>query len=70
MNNVWVYIVEQQSKGIVYADSENEAIEKVVTSYAKHNDKIQPNCVQVYKATETEGWKSDCPDMLEIVSFV
>lgn len=70
MNNIWIYVVEQQSKGIVIADSEYEAIEKVVESYKKHDDDICPAYVQVVKATETDGWKSDYPDMLEVVSFM
>lgn len=70
MSNIWVYVIEQQAKGIVIANSKYEAIEKVVLSYKKHNDDICPACVQVIKATETDGWKSDCSDMLEIVSFM
>ena len=70
MNNIWVYVVGQQSKGIVTANSEYEAIEKVVASYKKYNDDICPSYVQVVKATDTYGWKSNCPDILEIVSFM
>lgn len=69
MNNIWVCIVEQQAKGIVISNSEYEAIEKVVASYEKHDD-ICPAYVQVVKATDTDGWKADCPEMLEIVSFM
>lgn len=70
MNNIWIYVVEQQAKGIVIANSEYEAIEKVVISYKKHDDDICPADVQVVKATETDGWKADCPDMLEIESLM
>lgn len=70
MENIWVYIVEQQAKGIVVADNEYEAIEKIVASYKKHNDDICPAYVHVFKATETDGWKADCPDMLEVKSFM
>ena len=35
-----------------------------------NDDDICPAYVQVVKATETDGWKSDCPDMLEVVSFM
>ena len=33
MDNIWIYVVEEQAKGIVIANSEYEAIEKVVVSY-------------------------------------
>lgn len=70
MDNIWIYVVEQQAKGMVIASSEYEAIEKVVASYKKHDDEICPADVEVVKAIYTDGWKSDCPDMLEIVSFI
>ena len=69
MADIWIYVVEQQSKGIVIANSEFEAIEKVVEAYKKHNDEICPADVEVVKSTESEGWFSDCPDMLEVVSL-
>lgn len=69
MNNIWLYTVERQAKGIVIASSELEAIETIVASYKKHDDDICPADVQVIKATETDGWKADCPEMLEIDCF-
>ncbi len=70
MDNIWIYVVKEQAKGIVIANSEQEAIGTVVASYKKHSDDICPGCVHVVKATDTDGWKTDCPEMLEIISFM
>lgn len=64
-----VYEVEQQSKGIVIANSESEAVEKVAASYGKHGDDICPSDIKVLKAVNTDGWFKDCPDMLEVISY-
>lgn len=66
MDKVWKYEVDRQAIGIVFANSELDAIEKVVASYKKHNDEICPADVEVVKATESGGYFSDCPDILEV----
>ena len=70
MNNIWIYVAKQYAKGIVIAENELEALEKVVILYKKYNNNICSTDIQVVKATDTYGWESDCPDILEIVSFI
>lgn len=54
MDNIWIY----------------EAIEKVVDLYKKYDDEVCPANVKIVKAIYTNGWKLDCPDILEVISLM
>lgn len=69
MENIWIYEVEQQAKGIVVADSEYNAIEKVVASYKKHKDDICPADIIIVKFNKSDGWFKDSPDVLEVTNI-
>lgn len=65
MENVWVYTIENQARGIVIANSQEEATKKVIEAYEKHHDNIDENDVEVQIYYETWGWFEDAPDVLE-----
>lgn len=69
MNNIWLYTIKDQAKGIVIASSEREAIEKVLEAYKKHGDNICYEEVMVTHTTDADGWKCDSPDVLEAVDL-
>ena len=70
MNEVgclWKYALEQGGNGIVFADNEAEAIERVVEAYTKHGgcEGGFSEDVTVYPI-DTNAWFADCPNVLEI----
>jgi len=64
LKELYIYKIQNYATGVVKANSENEAIEKVSSAYSKHsicfgNDEII--------ITMTDGyWFSDSPDVLEV----
>ena len=70
MNKIWVYTIEidkNTRKGIVIADSEYDAIEKVVDAYKRYGFEVYPADVQAVKSIYTDGWNGNCTGLLEIV---
>lgn len=64
--NLWVYICSKDSEnyvGIVMADSEDEAMEKV---YRKYGNKKDAKYAAVYNARDSKVYNKKNPDILEI----
>lgn len=70
MENIWVYSIEEDgARGIVIADSKEDAESKVKKAYRKHGYGKDFNFsdMKVWSATEiNEGYFNDCPNVLEI----
>lgn len=70
MQNIWVYTIINQSRGIVIASSKEETIKKIIEAYGKHHDNISESDIEVQIYYETYGWFSDVPDVLEVYDNV
>lgn len=68
MEKMYLYEIEDESWGIVIAESKVEAETKVRNAYAKHDSDYNENTpIHIEKATRAENkWFIDSPDVLEV----
>ena len=62
---VWKYILEQGGVGIVLAENESEAINKVYLAYSDHNGN-EPFGEEITVRPIENGWFLDHPDVIEV----
>ena len=68
MNNIWRYVIEDGGAGgIVIANSEQDAKDKLITAYTKHGygEDFDFSEMIVWMANNDDGYMSDCLDVLE-----
>ena len=72
ITNLYAYRIEKLTVGIVMAESESEAREKVNAAYLKHNDCFDSEIdfIELKKIVENDSWFSDNPDVIEIDDLV
>lgn len=68
INNLYIYEVYGQSRGIVYAKNKKDAELKVREAYRKHDTGWwdQNRTVNIWSVHENNSWFLDCPDVIEI----
>lgn len=62
---IWKYSIEQGGTGIVFADNEIEAINKVRSAYGDHSSREGFTEEVIVKHIEN-GWFADHPDVIEL----
>lgn len=69
VNKIWIYTVEYCGIGVVIADSEEEAKEKVIEAYLKHYTEFEPECtkIMIKNAVEDNNVFPDCYDVIEVM---
>lgn len=72
ITNLYAYRIEVLAVGIVKADSESDAREKVKAAYLKHNDCYDPerDFIELKEITENDSWFSDNPDVVEVDELI
>lgn len=72
ITNLYAYRIEELAVGIVNADSEADAREKVKAAYLKHNNCYNPerDVIEIKEIAEDDSWFSDHPDVIEIDELV
>ena len=70
IKRLYGYSVQDLATGIVFADSTEEAREKVKAAYKAHCNEFNPETdwVEVWKMDEN-SWFEDHPDVLEVLDF-
>ena len=64
---IWKYKLEHGGNGIVFAENESEAIERVVEAYTKHGGGEGGFSEDVTICPiDANAWFADCPYVLEI----
>lgn len=68
LDKIWIYTVEDCGRGVVIADDEEEAIERVLDAYMNHYSEFDPEyaVIQIGKAIENNNVFSDCPYVIEV----
>ena len=66
------YRIEDLAIGIVKAEAERDAREKVEAAYLKHNDCYDPerDVIEIKEIAEDDSWFSDHPDVVEVDELV
>jgi len=64
LNELYIYKIPDLAIGVVKANSENEAIEKVSSAYSKHNTCFNDNEIIIIRTDNC--WFSDSPDVFEV----
>ena len=67
-DKIWIYTVEDCGRGVVIADDDEEAKEKVLNAYVSHYTEFDPEyaTIQINKAVENNNVFSDCPYVIEV----
>ena len=70
IKRLYGYSVQDLATGIVFANSTEEAREKVKAAYKAHCNEFNPETdwVEVWKMDEN-SWFEDHPDVLEVLDF-
>ena len=66
MEDIWLYEVLGISWGIVKADTEEEAEQKVREAYKKHSINFDEYIPIIIRPKTESNWFADCPDVLEV----
>ena len=68
-DKIWIYTVEDCGRGVVIADDDEEAKEKVLNAYVSHYTEFDPEyaTIQINKAVENNNVFSDCPYVIEVI---
>lgn len=72
ITNLYAYRIEELAVGIVNADSEADAREKVKAAYLKHNDCFdsERDFIELKEIAEDDSWFSDHPDVVEVDELI
>ena len=71
ITNLYAYRIEELTVGIVMAESESEAREKVNAAYLDHGFYDQEEyIIELKKIVENDSWFSDHPDVIEIDDLI
>lgn len=67
-DKIWIYTVKDCARGVVIADDDEEAKEKVLNAYMSHYTEFDPEyaTIQINKAVENNNVFSDCPYVIEV----
>lgn len=67
-DKIWIYTVKDCGRGVVIADDDEEAKEKVLNAYVSHYTEFDPEyaTIQINKAVENNNVFSDCPYVIEV----
>lgn len=68
VDKIWIYTVADCGRGVVIADDEDEAKERVLNAYVNHCTEFDPEhaIVKIVKALENNNVFSDCPYVIEV----
>lgn len=71
ITNLYAYRIEESIVGMVKAESESEAREKVKAAYLAHGFcDSETDIIELKKIAENDSWFSDHPDVIEIDDLI
>jgi len=66
MDSIWLYEILGKYWGVVKANTKEEAEQKVIETYKKHDTEYDEYRPILIKSKEESNWFEDCPDVLEV----